>query len=110
MTSTIARRTTRYDRAELARNQYVSTSTIGIATSATSPSRTSRWMRIAELATTEISEVITDVSPVARSSFSASMSEASHEMMRPDVERSQKDSEGSWTCANSNCSKSNRTS
>jgi len=42
-------------------------------------------MRIAEIATTEITDVITDVRPVASSSFRASMSEVSLEMMRPDV-------------------------
>ena len=41
MTSTIARRTARYARAEFTRNQYVSASTMGIAISATMPSRTS---------------------------------------------------------------------
>ena len=45
MTSTIARRTARYDRAELTRNQYVNPTTSGIATSATIPRRTSRWIR-----------------------------------------------------------------
>ncbi len=37
------------------------------------------------IATTEISDVITEVSPVASSSLSASMSEVRREMMRPDV-------------------------
>ncbi len=61
---------------------------MGIAISATRPRRTSRWMRIAEIATTDINEVITDVSPVASSSLSASMSEVRREMIRPDVYRS----------------------
>jgi hypothetical protein len=37
------------------------------------------------IATTEISDVMTEVRPVARSSLSASMSEVSREMMRPEV-------------------------
>ncbi len=41
-----------------------------------------------EIATTEISEVITEVSPVASSSFNASTSEVRREMMRPEVYRS----------------------
>jgi hypothetical protein len=72
----------------LTRNQYVSATTIGIAMSTTMPSRGSRWSRIAEIATTEMSEVITDVNPVASRSFKASMSEVSREMMRPEVYRS----------------------
>ena len=85
MTSTIARRTARYDRAELFRNQYVSASTSGIATSVTSPSRGSSRMRITVIATTEMTDVITEVSPVASSSLRASISDVSREMMRPDV-------------------------
>ncbi len=69
----------------MTRNQYVNPRTSGIAISATIPSRASRWRRITVIATTEISDVITEVSPVASSSLSASMSDVSLEMMRPDV-------------------------
>ena len=37
------------------------------------------------IATTEMSEVMTEVSPVASSSLSASISDVSLEMMRPEV-------------------------
>ena len=56
-----------------------------MATSATTPRRGSRWMRIAVIAITDSSEVTTEVRPVASSSFSASTSDVSREMMRPDV-------------------------
>src|SRR5579864_9525547 len=88
ITSTIARRTARYDRAELWRNHQVSASTSGMATRVTTPSRASRWTRITVIATTESSDVTTEVSPVASSSLSASTSEVRREMMRPDVYRS----------------------
>ena len=63
----------------------MSASTSGIATRVTSPSRGSSRMRITVIATTEMTDVITEVSPVASSSLSASMSDVSREMMRPDV-------------------------
>ena len=56
-----------------------------MATNVTSPRRVSRRMRMTVIATTESRDVTTDVSPVASSSFSASTSEVSREMMRPDV-------------------------
>jgi hypothetical protein len=37
------------------------------------------------IATTDSTDVIADVRPVASSSFSASMSDVSREMIRPDV-------------------------
>jgi hypothetical protein len=63
----------------------VSATTTGTGDQTTMPSRTSRWSRIAEIATTEMSEVITEVSPVASRSLSASMSDVRREMIRPDV-------------------------
>ena len=57
----------------------------GIATNVTRPRRVSRWSRIAVIATTESTDVTTEVRPVASSSLRASTSEVSREMMRPDV-------------------------
>jgi len=69
----------------LCRNHAVSTNTNGITTSVTRPRRVSRWRRITVIPTTEITDVRTEVRPVASSSLSASMSDVRREMMRPDV-------------------------